>query len=119
MSDDVDYLPGEVDRQIRAAYRRMVALGYRPAAPSDGIGNITVPLDELDLDAEAEAYARDWWEQEDDYQFVIGCCNHPTRPATILAVEAARLLCSGFADDLALTLLVQAVDELRRARRSS
>ncbi len=38
---------------------------YRPAAPSDGFGNITVPEDELDLDAEARAYAERWSREEE------------------------------------------------------
>lgn len=45
-----------VHEQIRNAYRRMAAEAhYRPTAPSDGMGSITVPLD---LQAEATAYAK-------------------------------------------------------------
>jgi hypothetical protein len=86
----------ESTRQIAAAYRRMAAEArYRPAAPSDGLGGITVPVEQLDLDAEAIRYARNWWAEEDERRFWIGCCHWPTRPATIFAIEAARLLCAG------------------------
>jgi hypothetical protein len=82
--------------QIADAYRRMAAEArYRPAAPSDGCGSITVPVAQLDLDAEAATYARQWWTQEDERRFWIGCCHWPYRPATIFAIEAARLLCGG------------------------
>lgn len=59
--------------QIEAAYKKMARF-YRPAAPSDGYTHITVPEDELDLDAEARAYAVDWWESEDggDGSYLIG-----------------------------------------------
>jgi hypothetical protein len=100
--------------QIEDAYRRMADEGrYRPAAPSDGLGNITVPLESLDLDKEASEYARRWWAQEDECEFRVGCCNYPTRAATIFAVEAARLMCS--ADDAAaLRLLQMAVAEVEQ-----
>ena len=68
---------------------------YRPAAPNDGMGNITMPIEELLMDEEAESYAKGWTEQEDDRVFRIGVCNYPTRPATIFAIEAARSLCGG------------------------
>jgi hypothetical protein len=84
-------IPEPCLRQIEDAYRRMADEGrYRPAAPSDGLGNITVPLESLDLDKEASEYARQWWEQEDECEFTVGCCNYPTRAATIFAIEAAR-----------------------------
>jgi hypothetical protein len=89
-------LPDACRTQIAAAYRRMaLEARYRPAAPSDGFGHITVPLRDLDLDAEAEAYAEHWWTEEDGLSFWIGCANFPTRPAMIFAVEAARLLAAG------------------------
>lgn len=105
-------MPPEVLAQLEAAYRRMVEKGrYRPAAPSDGLGNITVPLAELDLDAEAREYAGEWWKQEDALNFFVGCCNFPTRPATVYAIEAARLLC-GAQDDTARRMLELALGEL-------
>jgi hypothetical protein len=73
----------------------MAEAKYRPAAPSDGFGNITVPIQELDIDAEAAEYAENWWAEEDELMFAVGCCNFSTRPATIYAIEAARLMCGG------------------------
>ena len=105
-------LPLEVARQIDTAYRRMAREAkYRPAAPSDGLGNITVPDSELDLEAECRDYATGWWEGENSLQFGIGCCNFGTRPAVIYVVEAARLLCGG-GDDVARQLLRMALASL-------
>jgi hypothetical protein len=100
--------------QIEAAYRAMAREArYRPAAPSDGLGNITVPEAELDLDAEARGYAERWWAEEDEGTFLIGCANWSERVAMIYAVEAARLCCGGFdSRRYALRLLQMAVREL-------
>ena len=108
-------LPRLVCEQIEAAYRRMASEArYRPTAPSDGMGNITVPQEELNLDLEAFEYAGRWWAEEDNSDFYIGCCNFPTRVATIFAIEAARLMCSGVMDKAALKLLEMAALELKR-----
>ncbi len=89
-------IPVDCLEQIETAYRRMAEeVQYRPAAPSDGLGNITVPLEDLDLDAEARAYATDWWQQEDECVFVIGCPDYTLRLAMIYLIEAARLCCGG------------------------
>jgi hypothetical protein len=105
-------LPYDIEQQLASAYRRMdEEARCRPAAPSDGFGNITVPIEELNLDAEAADYARHWWEQEEQDTFFIGCCNYSTRPATVYAIEAARALC-GANNDLARDLLQIAIDEL-------
>lgn len=102
----------EIVAQLEAAYRRMAREGrYRPAAPSDGFGGIAIPPEELDLDAEAREYAAEWWAAEDAQEFWVGCCNFPTRPATVFAVEAARLLC-GANDDAARRMLRLALREL-------
>ncbi len=62
--------------QMREVYTTMAEKAkYRPAAPSDGLGNITV--------------------EEDTCEFFVGTCHHPTRPATVYAVEAARILNGG------------------------
>ena len=97
--------------QIIRAYKKMSKF-YRPMAPSDGFGNITVPVEDLDLDQEALEYAKKWDEEEDKMEFHIGCCDFPTRPATIYAVEAARLLC-GAENDTARKLLQLALNELK------
>jgi hypothetical protein len=110
----VSPLTRNVAEQIAGAYRLMASkCRYRPAAPSDGFGHITVPASELDLDAECLDYARQWWQEEDDLKFYVGCCNFSTRPATIFAIEAARSLCSGSdGDELARKLLQMALDSM-------
>jgi hypothetical protein len=105
--------PSTVD-QIVSAYKVMSrdAL-YRPAAPSDGCGHITIPLNQLDLNQEATKYADQWWNEEEVCRFSIGCCNFSTRPATIFAIEATRNLCAGDeGNSTALKLLRLAVAEL-------
>jgi len=72
--------------QIQAAYRRMAeGARYRPAAPSDGFGNITVPFEDLNLDEEAAKYAARWMTEEDEGVFRLGCCDFSTRAAAIFA----------------------------------
>ena len=98
--------------QIKEAYCRMAKEAlYRPEASGDGMGNITVPLERLNLENEAHNYSQGCWRQEDSLRFWVGCCNFETRPATIFAVEAARCLCSA-ADEVALKLLKMAVADL-------
>jgi hypothetical protein len=93
-------MPPTTYEQIVDTCKRMAdEARYRPAAPSDGLGNITVPSEELDLEAEADKYARRWNQEEDSRDFHVGVCNFPTRPATIFAIEAARSMCGGV-DDL-------------------
>jgi endonuclease/exonuclease/phosphatase (EEP) superfamily protein YafD len=104
-----------VSEQIETTYRRMDAEArYRPCAPGDGMGNIVVPLEELDIEAEAREYADAWWAEEDDGSFYVGCCDHLTRPATIFAMEAARCLC-GADPETAARLLRLAAEEVERA----
>jgi hypothetical protein len=102
--------PG-IEEQIGRAYRRMAEF-YRPAAPSDGFGNLAVPQEELDLDAEAREYTQRWWEEENNGNYWIGSCNHATRPATIYAVEAARLMCGVADNEVVLRVLRLAISEL-------
>jgi hypothetical protein len=86
----------ELDDIVASAYRRMASEArYRPAAPNDGFGNITVPLDTLDLDAEASDYARKWRAEEDTLKFYIGSADFLTRETMAYAIEAARLCASG------------------------
>ncbi len=100
--------------QIARAYRRMAnEVGYRPAAPSDGFGNITIPAEELDLDAEIETYAMRFIADEDDGRF-LGCANSTEREAMVYLIEAARLCCTGFgARGDAMRFAEMAVEELR------
>jgi hypothetical protein len=104
----------KVQEQIEDAYRRMdQEARYRPAAPSDGFGNIPFPLEELDIDEEATRYAHAWHSDEDRGAYWIGSCDFAARPATIFAIEAARLMC-GLGREPALRLLRMAVAELER-----
>ena len=106
--------PQDIEAQIASAYRAMSPF-YRPAAPSDGLGHITVPDTELDIDAEIESYARDWWQWEDDCTFVIGCAHYPHRETMIYAIEAARACCFGRGgEQRALRLLKLATEAMTR-----
>jgi hypothetical protein len=89
---------------------------YRPSAPSDGCGNITVPLERLDLDAEAKQYARSWRDQEDAQVYRIGCPSYSDRESLVFIVEAARLLC-GVDRQGAAILLRMAVENLEARTR--
>jgi hypothetical protein len=104
----------EAFEQIRSAYKEMASQArYRPAAPSDGLGNITVSEAQLNLEREAADYANHWWNEEDRCVFNIGCCDFPSRRATIYAIEAARNMCAGRGGDTtALALLKMAVAEM-------
>ena len=77
------------------AYRQMAALGYRPGAPSDGLGNITVPIEELDLDAEAAAYVQRFLAEEDADRYWIGNPDFRANRAFIWTLEALKLMCTG------------------------
>jgi len=109
--------PVEIIDQVQVAYRRMAKEArYRPAAPGDGLGNITGPLN---LSREAKEYTRWWWEEEEDQRFNIGCCHHPYRPAMIFTIEAARLMCAGdfVRDGLIADLLKMALVVLEEKER--
>jgi hypothetical protein len=97
---------------LTEAYKKMAQAGYRPAAPSDGFGNITVPVVELDLEAEADAYARDFLKEENSQRFTVGCPDYGDGPALAYTVEAARLI-NGQAPAVALKMLSLASEDLR------
>lgn len=98
--------------QIMETYARLAdEARYRPAAPSDGFGNITVPREELDLVQEQWDYAQAWHGEEDSLQYHVGSPNFSERPALIFLIEAARNLC-GMDYALARTLLRMALAEL-------
>lgn len=102
--------------QTMLAYVRMAdEARYRPAAPSDGLGNITVPVDELDIRTEARTYADGWREEENGLEYLIGCPDYRDRPAMVFIIEAARNLC-GVERERAAQLLRMALDELEATR---
>jgi hypothetical protein len=94
-----------------------VEANYRPAAPSDGCGHITLSRGETlsveRLACEAANYAMKFNAEDDDLDFHIGCSNYTTNRALVFVIEAARSLC-GAQDDLALELLKMAVREVKR-----
>ncbi|MFF8895212.1 hypothetical protein [Brevibacterium casei] len=85
-------MPRNTFTQIADTYALMARMKYRPGAPSDGLGNITVPIQELDIEQEVIDYAEAWRQEEDSDQYFLGCPSFEDRPALILIVEAARLL---------------------------
>jgi hypothetical protein len=94
-------------RPVAEAYRLMAVNDYRPAAPSDGLGNITGPLN---LEREIERYCARWSEEEDSLDYRIGVGNFSTMVPLVLCIEAARLLCAGSTGNkLGLKLLRLAV----------
>jgi hypothetical protein len=109
--------------RIAEAYKMMAELGYRPAAPSDGFGGITVPLPELELDIEAREYAQRFIAEEDTDRYFAGSTNYTFNRAAVLALEAFRLLNGGSHPDdeqrlkLPAQMLRMAADEYERAVR--
>lgn len=99
-------------QQVIHVYARMAREAkYRPAAPGDGLGNITVPVAELDMKQESEAYAEAWGREEQSMDFFLGCPSFGDRPALVFIVEAARLL-NGVERKGAAHLLRMALAEL-------
>lgn len=99
-------------QQVIHVYARMAREAkYRPAAPGDGLGNITVPVAELDMKQEAAAYAAAWGREEQSMDFFLGCPSFGDRPALVFIVEAARLL-NGVERKGAAHLLRMALAEL-------
>lgn len=100
-------------RRIAAVYDRMAnGARYRPAAPSDGFGNINGPLD---IDRERVRYASQWQAEEDSQTYYLGCPDYPDLPALVYIVEAARCL-NGMQHETAARLLRWALTEIERQR---
>jgi hypothetical protein len=103
-------------KRIASAYWSMAQQAkYRPAAPGDGCGWISLTTAQLAdtalLYAEAQRYAEQFIEEEDSLKFRVGISNYTTNRALVYTIEAARLLCAG-EDDLALKLLKMAAVEV-------
>jgi hypothetical protein len=97
--------------------------GYRPAAPRDGYGGITLTQEELldpaVLEAEARRYAADFVKQDDAMKYPIGCPAFTFNKAFCLAIEAARIMCGGLVSihgfdnaAAARALLTMAIEEI-------
>ena len=114
-------MPGNCARQIMEVYRRMAEeLNYRPEAPSDGMGNITVPIEECVLEDEQAAYAQHWWAEEESRRYTIGVPHYPYRPTLIASVEAAKACCSAGPEVIRETLLfaLRLLDEAEEGERN-
>lgn len=107
--------------RFREAYLQMAKVArYRPQAPGDGCGNVSLTDDELRdpqrLENEATEYAARFYKADGDRQHRVGCSNFATNRGLVYTIEAARALCGG-ADDLALDLLRMAVADVAKAKR--
>lgn len=106
------------EEQIKNTYKLMAKAGYRPKAPSDGMGNITVPIRELRLEDEAIRYAKDWYAEEDTANYYVGVCHGESRPSVILAIEATRILTGGIGGEAHATKLLKlAIKEMPNGKR--
>ncbi len=74
------------------AYKMMAESGYRPAAPSNGMGTIIVPHAELEVDIEARTYAEHFLVEEKTGTYYAGCTDYASNRAAVLALEAFRLM---------------------------
>lgn len=81
---------------LTSTYKRMARVArYRPGAPSDGMGNIVVPIKDLDIKSESREFVTDYMSEENTGTFDIGYANFEDRPTLMLTVEAARAICGG------------------------
>lgn len=107
--------------RYRDAYLAMAHF-YRPQAPGDGFGNVTLSGDEIAdparLQREAIDYAIGFNVEEDTHSFWVGCSDFETNKAFVWTIEAARCLASG-ANDEAIKLLRMAATEVARVRRKN
>ena len=110
----------EFDR-LREAYIAMSKRAeYRPAAPIDGCGNITlsgeVLADPQQLGKEAAHYATEFINE--GYRFWIGVSDFSTNRALVYTIESARNLWGGMGSlDTAIRLLEMALAEAQDAKR--
>jgi predicted GTPase len=81
--------------EIGAAYRAMAEAGYRPAASSDGLGNIRMPTPELNMDHEIRSYAERFVKEEDVDRYWAGCTHGEFLEAAVWTLEAFRLMNGG------------------------
>jgi hypothetical protein len=113
--------------RYREVYLAMVKhAGYRPTAPSDGFGGITLSEEQMRdsavIEAEARRYAADFVKQDDDMDYQVGCPDFTFNKAFCLAIEAAKVMCGGPVtihgfDNVAAarTLLTMAIEEIDAA----
>ena len=104
-------------QRMAEAYRGMASLGYRPAAPSDGFGGITVPERELEVAIEGREYGQRFLQEEDEDVYLAGCTDFRSLRAAIWALEAFRLMNAGSfgGETIVPKLLRMAAEEYERA----
>lgn len=91
-------MPDEKRTRLIDAYRQMAEkVQYRPGAPSDGFGNITVPTAELEVSIEAREYVQRFLDEEAANQYWIGNPDFRANRAFIWTLEALKLMCGGAA----------------------
>jgi hypothetical protein len=103
----------------------LAELGYQPAAPSHGFGDIAVPIPDLEVNARAREYPERFIAEENTNHFFVGCTDYAFNRAAVLALEAFRLMNAGQfwdIDDeqgpaLVPALLRKAAEEYERAVR--
>jgi hypothetical protein len=102
------------------AYLMMADIKYRPGAPGDGMGHVSLSPDEYKdqdrLQSEAVQYAVKFYQEDNRQEFHTGCTNYTTCGAMVFIIEAARQLCTG--DDgnqCAARLLSMAITEIECA----
>jgi hypothetical protein len=108
-------------QKIARAYVAMAEqAGVRPNAPSDGFGNISLTLEEIEdrerLGREAGDYAIRFMKEEDSRGFSLGVSDFETKQAFVWTVEAARAL-AAVENRVALRLLKMATKDLERAMK--
>jgi len=107
--EEIRILSTDYDR-ISEAYLAMRNAGHLPA--SDLLAEQT--HDQPTLKAHARNYARMFLQEQASLHFQVGHSNYETNRALAFAIEAARLLCRGDADRLAVKLLSMAIDEIKK-----
>jgi hypothetical protein len=111
--------PSRIERFAEAYLEMAKRAKYRPAAPGDGMGNVSLSDEEARdpdrLMREAKEYAARFLEADNATKHSIGVSNYTTNRALVYVIEAARSLC-GAADSLALDLLQMAIDEIKRSK---
>lgn len=111
--------PSRIERFTEAYIEMAKRAKYRPVAPGDGLGNVSLSAEEARdpdrLMREAKEYAARFLAADDAHQHSVGVSNYATNRALVYVIEAARSLC-GATDNLALNLLQMAIDEIRRSK---
>ncbi len=109
------------DRMLRFAhaYLMLAKERYRPQAPSDGFGHIQLSksefMDEDRLYREAIEYGIKFLNDDERQEFYVGSTNWETNRASVLVIEAARLLAGGFDNEpFAISLLKRAIKEIEQ-----